>query len=143
VAFALTHSAVEARRYIVEKKTEQKLDALPFQHYDYANVWGQCCENVIGYAQIPVGVAGPLRVDEKDYYIPLATTEGALVASTTRGCKALTLSGGVTTEVVNDGMTRAPVLQVENAKVCATPLVCSPSAVLLSDTDPLRSSLCE
>jgi hydroxymethylglutaryl-CoA reductase len=39
-------------------------------------VINQCCENVIGYVQVPVGYAGPLRVDDKLFYIPLATTEG-------------------------------------------------------------------
>jgi hydroxymethylglutaryl-CoA reductase (NADPH) len=89
-----------------------------------------CVQNVIGFAQIPVGVAGPLRVDNRDYFIPLATTEGALVASTTRGCKALTLCGGVATEVLDDGMTRAPVVQVQNAKV--TTLRILPSTSFLS-----------
>jgi hydroxymethylglutaryl-CoA reductase (NADPH) len=113
------HRAVQARRFIVEKKTGQSVAALAYEHYDYNNVWGQCCENVIGFAQIPVGVAGPLLVDGKDYFIPLATTEGALVASTTRGCKALSMCGGVQTEVLNDGMSRAPVVQVENVRAAA------------------------
>jgi hydroxymethylglutaryl-CoA reductase (NADPH) len=59
-------------------------------------------------------VAGPLIVDGKKYFVPLATTEGALVASTTRGCKAISSSGGVRTELFEDGMTRAPVLEVPN-----------------------------
>ncbi len=111
--------AVESRRYIVERKTGQKIGSLAYEHYDYANVWGQCCENVIGFAQIPVGVAGPLKVDGREYFVPLATTEGALVASTTRGCKALSMSGGVMTEVLDDGMSRAPVVQVQNVKAAA------------------------
>jgi hydroxymethylglutaryl-CoA reductase (NADPH) len=66
---------------------------------------------------IPVGVAGPLLVDGKEYFIPMATTEGALVASTTRGCKAISMCGGAATELLADGMTRAPVLSVPSIKV--------------------------
>jgi hydroxymethylglutaryl-CoA reductase (NADPH) len=64
-------------------------------------------------------VAGPLLVDGKEFYLPMATTEGALVASTTRGCKALSVSGGVRTELVSDGMSRAPVLSVPSIKIAA------------------------
>lgn len=109
--------AVKIRRAIVEQKTGRRMEKLPYQHYDYSKVHGQCCENVIGHVGIPVGVAGPLLVDGKEYFLPMATTEGALVASTTRGCKALSISGGVTTQVVGDGMSRAPVLTVPNVTV--------------------------
>lgn len=70
-------------------------------------------ENYIGMCGIPVGVAGPLRVNgfhaHGDYLIPLATTEAALVASFHRGCKALTQSGGVTSTCLVDKIGRAPI----------------------------------
>lgn len=55
----------------------------------YLQVNGACCENVLGYMPVPVGKAGPLLLDGQKYYIPMATTEGCLVASTNRGCRAL------------------------------------------------------
>lgn len=72
---------------------------------------GACCENVIGYMPVPVGYAGPLNLDGERHFIPLATTEGCLIASTNRGCRAL-LNCGVKSRVVADGMTRGPVVRL-------------------------------
>jgi len=83
-------------------------------NYDYSRVLGACCENVIGYMPIPLGIAGPLKVDGKLYPIPMATAEGTLVASTSRGCKALNAGGGVTTVLTQDAMTRGPVVEFPN-----------------------------
>jgi len=77
-------------------------------------------ENLVGAAQIPLGIAGPLRVRGEhangDFIIPLATTEGSLVASYSRGMKVLTLAGGVTTTISGDAMQRAPVFIFESAR---------------------------
>lgn len=83
-------------------------DRLPYKNYDYDRVFGACCENVIGYMPLPVGVIGPLVIDGVSYHIPMATTEGCLVASAMRGCKAINAGGGVTTVLTKDGMTRGP-----------------------------------
>ncbi|GAM25352.1 hypothetical protein SAMD00019534_085270 [Acytostelium subglobosum LB1] len=88
---------------------DRALNNLPLDHYDYTKVLGACCENIIGYIPIPVGVAGPLLLDGKLVSIPMATTEGCLVASTHRGCKAITKSGGARSVILQNGMTRAPV----------------------------------
>mmetsp|Transcript_22620 Transcript_22620/g.31489 ORF Transcript_22620/g.31489 Transcript_22620/m.31489 type:complete len:598 (+) Transcript_22620:152-1945(+) len=110
--------AVQIRRQLLSRnlnKTPSDLNDLPVDHYDYAKIQGACCENVVGYVTVPVGVAGPLLVDGQACQVPLATTEGALVASTTRGCKAITQSGGARTYIVSTGMTRAPVVKMRTA----------------------------
>src|SRR5947209_4493545 len=76
-------------------------------------------ENFSGVAQVPIGVAGPLRINgeeaQGDFYVPLATTEGTLVASYNRGMRLLTECGGVRTTVVDDQMQRAPVFIFSDA----------------------------
>ncbi|KAM9964613.1 hypothetical protein ACTFIW_004384 [Dictyostelium discoideum] len=94
---------------------EGSLTNLPVDHFDYTKVLGACCENVIGYIPIPVGVAGPILLDGKLVSIPMATTEGCLVASTHRGAKAITKSGGAKTVLLQSGMTRAPVCRLPSS----------------------------
>jgi hydroxymethylglutaryl-CoA reductase (NADPH) len=77
-------------------------------------------ENFVGVAQVPIGIAGPLLVDGEhargEFYVPLATTEGALVASYNRGMKLLHAAGGVRTTVVADVMQRAPAFGFYSAR---------------------------
>jgi hydroxymethylglutaryl-CoA reductase (NADPH) len=110
-------TAATARRRLVESETGVSLDAVgaygfPADRAD-ANV-----ENMIGAAQLPMGVAGPVTVDgsatEGERYLPMATTEGALIASVNRGCSVVDAAGGVTARVTKTGMTRAPVFRVAN-----------------------------
>ncbi|KAI0599067.1 3-hydroxy-3-methylglutaryl-coenzyme A reductase [Biscogniauxia sp. FL1348] len=112
--------AVKIRRSIIArtKATEDftsLLDRskLPYENYAWEQVLGACCENVIGYMPLPVGVAGPLVIDGQSYFIPMATTEGVLVASTSRGCKAINSGGGAVTVLTSDGMTRGPCVSFE------------------------------
>ena len=115
--------AVAIRRALISRASPYKVleaSKLPYTDYDYSRVMGQCCENVVGYMPVPVGIAGPLRIDGIALPIPMATTEGALVASTSRGCKALNSGGGVTTVVTQDAMTRGPALAFPSVAMCAT-----------------------
>lgn len=105
---------------VSEKADSNIADALrriPYRSFDYNKVYGACCENVIGYTQVPLGYAGPLLVDGKSYYVPIATTEGCLVASINRGCSALTT--GVHTELTADGMSRGPVVRFAGVRRAA------------------------
>ncbi|KFG80577.1 HMG CoA reductase [Metarhizium anisopliae] len=112
--------AVKIRRTIISRTKATSgltngLDSslLPYEHYNWERVFGACCENVIGYLPLPVGVAGPLVIDGQSYFIPMATTEGVLVASTSRGCKAINSGGGAITVLTSDGMTRGPCVSFE------------------------------
>lgn len=75
-------------------------------------------ENHIGMAHIPLGLVGPLRVNglhaRGDFYAPLATSEGALVASYARGCRLLTLAGGVSSITTVEHVQRAPGFKFRN-----------------------------
>ncbi len=108
--------AVELRTIAIEKLTGASLDELRNYTIDPELASQRNIENMIGAVQVPVGIAGPLRVNGEyamgDFYVPLATTEGALVASASRGCKAVTSSGGATVRILKDEMTRAPVFRV-------------------------------
>jgi len=110
------NKAAEARRQYLEKAVGVRLENIGKTIIDLNTVVGRNIENVIGAVQIPVGVAGPLLV-RGDYangyfYVPLATTEGALVASVNRGAKFVTESGGVRVKVLKDGMARAPLFRL-------------------------------
>ncbi|XP_013621192.1 PREDICTED: 3-hydroxy-3-methylglutaryl-coenzyme A reductase 1 isoform X2 [Brassica oleracea var. oleracea] len=108
--------AAAIRREALQRITGRSIEGLPLDGFDYESILGQCCEMPVGYVQIPVGIAGPLLLDGYEYSVPMATTEGCLVASTNRGCKAMYVSGGATSTVVKDGMTRAPVVRFASAR---------------------------
>lgn len=110
---------VNSRRKALEDHLKIDLSNIGKYSLNIEQASSRNCENMIGVVQVPLGIAGPIQIKDqrskiKDYYIPLATTEGALVASVSRGCKAVTESGGVTVISKKVGITRAPVFRVEN-----------------------------
>ena len=113
--YADAETAAAARREFVERETGASLDSVG--EYTFAAESAEPnIENMIGGAQLPMGVAGPVTVDggaaAGEYYLPLATTEGALVASVNRGLGTIEAAGGATARVTDSGMTRAPVFRV-------------------------------
>ncbi|RMG47368.1 MAG: hydroxymethylglutaryl-CoA reductase [Acidobacteria bacterium] len=110
---------IAARQHFIEQRTGVKLQHLKAYSFD-PNVTRGNIENFTGVAQVPIGFAGPLRINgeyaQGEFIIPLATTEGTLVASYNRGMKVLNLSGGVKTTVVMDQMQRAPVFVFDSAR---------------------------
>ncbi|MBN3310320.1 HMDH reductase, partial [Amia calva] len=108
---------VAVRRQMLTEKllNPSALHDLPYKDYDYSKVMGACCENVIGYIPVPVGVVGPLLLDGKRFQVPMATTEGCLVASTNRGCRAIALGEGARSRILADRMSRGPVVRLPSA----------------------------
>jgi hydroxymethylglutaryl-CoA reductase (NADPH) len=114
-----SESAIKTRQEFVEKFSGATVNHIKNYSFDPHILAGNV-EHFTGVAQIPIGVAGPLKVNGEfaigDFMIPMATTEGTLVASYNRGIKVLNLSGGVKCTVVADAMQRAPVFVFEDAR---------------------------
>ena len=102
----------------ITERTGARLDTISSYSIDPAAMRGNV-ENFIGTVQMPLGLAGPLHITGEhargDFYVPLATTEGTLVASYSRGMRAISESGGVKTTVVKHSMQRAPVFLFKDA----------------------------
>jgi hydroxymethylglutaryl-CoA reductase (NADPH) len=111
--------AVAGRQEFVAALTGVSLEHVTRYSFDPHRAVGNI-ENFTGVAQVPIGFAGPLRINGEhakgDFLIPLATTEGSLVASYSRGMKVLNLSGGVTCTVSASVMQRAPVFVFDSAR---------------------------
>lgn len=112
-------AAIAERRRFVEDYAATSLEHVGHYSFDPQVLRGNI-ENFTGVAQVPIGFAGPIKVDgehaQGEFLVPLATTEGTLVASYNRGIKVLNLSGGVRTTVAVDCMQRAPVFVFDSAR---------------------------
>ncbi len=111
--------ATALRRQFLEKKFNidlESLDAVKTNpEFCKANI-----ENMIGTTKIPLGIAGPVKVKgeyaDDEYFLPLATTEGALVASVNRGCSVINKSGGCSTLLLQNLQTRSILFKADSLK---------------------------
>jgi hydroxymethylglutaryl-CoA reductase (NADPH) len=114
-----TPEAAERRAEFARERTGASIEHLTSYSFDPATLRGNV-EQFVGVAQVPVGLAGPLLVNGEhargEFYVPLATAEGTLVASYNRGMRLLHEAGGVTTTIVDDRMQRAPVFVFRSAR---------------------------
>ncbi|WP_022835079.1 hydroxymethylglutaryl-CoA reductase [Salisaeta longa] len=114
-----SEAIIKERQHFAEDFTGKALEHVKHYSYDPHSTKGNI-ENFVGSAQIPLGLAGPLTVNgehaQGDFLIPLATSEGTLVASYNRGIKLCNLSGGIKATVVADCMQRAPVFVFNDAR---------------------------
>jgi len=113
-----TRDMAELRRRFVTERTRTSLEHVGSYSFDPKVLPGNV-ENFMGVAQVPIGLAGPLRINgehaQGDFFVPMATSEGTLVASYNRGMRLLSESGGVKTTVVEQFMQRSPVFILEDA----------------------------
>ena len=114
-----TADAIAMRQKFITEKTGVELKHVAHSSQDLESLKGNI-ENPIGVAQVPIGLAGPVRINgehaQGDFYVPMATTEGTLVASYSRGMRVLSEIGGVKTTVIERYMQRAPVFHFNNAQ---------------------------
>ncbi|SDK04811.1 hydroxymethylglutaryl-CoA reductase (NADPH) [Natronorubrum texcoconense] len=122
-------TAAEARRLYVERETGTDLESIGDYTFPAERAEPNI-ENMIGAAQIPMGIVGPVDVNgeetgasggaaDGEHYLPLATTEGALLASVNRGLGVIRTAGGADARVTKNGMTRAPVFRVKGVAEAA------------------------
>jgi hydroxymethylglutaryl-CoA reductase (NADPH) len=113
-----TNEMAQQRREFVKERTGADLSHVGMYSFDPGMLPGNI-ENFSGVAQVPLGIAGPIHIlgehAQGDFYVPLATTEGSLVASYNRGMRLLNACGGVKTTVVEEYMQRAPVFVFADA----------------------------
>jgi len=103
---------IQERQAFIEENTPAQLDHTRRFSFEPGEMAGNI-ENLFGVAQVPIGLAGPLLVNgehaQGEFYVPMATVEGTMLASYNRGMKVIRESGGVTTTVTEEAMQRAPV----------------------------------
>src|SRR4051794_22787415 len=114
-----TREATEARREFIQEQTDASLEHVSSYSFDPAELTGNV-EQFVGVAQVPIGLAGPLLVNgehaQGEFYVPLATAEGTLVASYNRGMRLLHEAGGGKTTIMADPKQRAPAVLFESAR---------------------------
>lgn len=114
-----TRDMSEKRRQFIENATNASLSHSSHFSVDPESLAGNI-ENFTGVAQVPIGFAGPMLVNgeaaQGDFYVPMATTEGTLVASYSRGMRLTREAGGIKTTVIDDAMQRAPMFAFADAR---------------------------
>lgn len=114
-----TNEIASERRNFIKEKTGVELKHVGNYSFDPQILKGNI-EHFVGVAQVPIGLAGPVKINGEyangEFYVPMATTEGTLVASYNRGAQLCNNSGGITTTIIDDQMQRAPVWIFNNQR---------------------------
>ncbi len=114
-----TKEDVEERRKGLEEVTGTFLEHIAHTSFDPIMA-EKNVENMVGCVQVPLGFVGPLLINgdhaKGEFFVPMATTEGALIASVNRGCSAISAAGGADVLIIKDEMTRAPVFRTKGVR---------------------------
>jgi len=115
-----TLEATQARREWLTEKTGAELKHMAVFSEDPLTMRGNI-ENLIGVAHVPIGIAGPLCVNgqfaQGTFYVPMATTEGALIYTCNQGMLTVSLAGGATTSLLKDELHIAPAFTFDSVKM--------------------------
>lgn len=110
---------IAKRQQFIEEQCDVELDHTKRYSFEAEEMAGNI-ESMFGVAQVPIGLAGPLLVNgeyaQGEFYVPMATVEGTMLASYNRGMKVIRESGGVMTTVVGEAMQRAPAFIFKDAR---------------------------
>ena len=110
---------IQLRQNIIKDEIGFNLEKLFVVKFNQEKAGTKNCENIVGGVEIPVGIAGPVKIESElfanDLLFPLATTEGALLASVNRGCRAINEAGSCEVYVKKIGMTRSPVFLCDSS----------------------------
>jgi hydroxymethylglutaryl-CoA reductase (NADPH) len=108
----ISEGSVDDRWALLSKASQARDQLLDASTLAQMTRYRRNIENFIGTVKVPVGLAGPLRVNgssaQGDYYVPLATSEATLVASYSRGTQLITDAGGCTAILLDESVARAP-----------------------------------
>ncbi len=114
-----TAEAVETRRTLLEEAVGRPLPHIGRARVPLESARGKI-ENLVGHAQVPLGIAGPMLVDStlgaREVFVPMATTEGAMVAAYSRGMAILRAAGGARSRLTREGLTQNPILVYADAR---------------------------
>ncbi|MFN8522457.1 MAG: hydroxymethylglutaryl-CoA reductase [Chloroflexota bacterium] len=118
----VTPDRVQERWSLLAASAEAQAAVLDTISLDGAETYARNIENYIGTVKLPIGLAGPLRINglfaNGDFYVPLATTEAALVASYSRGAQLISEAGGCTVMLLDEGVSRAPAFAFKDLREC-------------------------
>src|SRR5437773_8513634 len=129
----VSEAAIDNRWVVTSAPARSRAELTDRRTLDQRDCYARNIENFIGTVKVPVGLAGPLRINglfaNGDFYVPLATTEATLVASYSRGAQLITEAGGCTALLLNEGVSRAPGFAFETLVDAATFVAWATSAL--------------